>query len=50
VFWMDLLLDETIVFPTDILLHEIIEHVFHFVKMEINRILNLLKRLTKQLL
>jgi len=30
----------------DILLYEILEHTFHFVKMEINQILNLLKRLT----
>jgi hypothetical protein len=29
-----------------ILLYEILEHTFHFVKMEINQILNLLKRPT----
>jgi hypothetical protein len=30
----------------DILLYEILEHMFHFIKMEINQILNLLKRPT----
>jgi hypothetical protein len=32
-----------------VFLYEILEHTFHFVKMEINQILNLLKRLTLEI-